>query len=298
MLALLLATASAVAYGVSDFIGGLKSRSVSVLWVVAVAQLTTSVCVMTWALLFRPGTPTLSAVLLGALAGVASVYGQIQLMRGFARGAMHVAGPLSAVLGAAVPVAIAIMLGERPSGLAWLGIALALPAVWLVAAGGEGTADVAGGPGAPAASGRRRRLGAGVAAAGAKEGLLAGLGFAVYFTAVGRAEPGVGGWQVVFMQIAEALVVAGLLLWRRTRPRFDVLAFPMVQGVLAGVGTVTFFLAAQTGLLSIVAVTASLYPAWTVLLAVLFVGERPTRTQLAGLACSAVTVVLIALGSG
>ena len=58
---------------------------------------------------------------------------------------------------------------------------------------------------------------------------------------------------------------------------------------------VTFLLATQRGLVSVVAVIASLYPAGTVLLAMVVTGERLSAAQGAGLAAAAAALVLIAV---
>jgi drug/metabolite transporter (DMT)-like permease len=57
-----------------------------------------------------------------------------------------------------------------------------------------------------------------------------------------------------------------------------------------------FFLATHHGLLAITAVITSLYPAGTILLARVLLGERLTRLRLAGLCLAAVSVALIAVG--
>ena len=62
MNALLIAFASAVAYVVSDFVGGLRSRSAHFVWVTLVSQCVLTVGVIGWVLGFRPGTPTPSAI--------------------------------------------------------------------------------------------------------------------------------------------------------------------------------------------------------------------------------------------
>lgn len=314
MTAILLAAASALVYGVSDFVGGLRSRQAHYIWVTLVSQAALTTCVALWSLV-RPGVPTGGALAWGALAAVGHVFGTLMLMRGLSSGAMHVAGPLSAVVGAAIPVLVGVLGGERPSALSWIGIAAALPAVWLVASGESAEPDVAGGPGvasgpgkpgvqldatgvrsagdsAPSAStGTTGRL-----PAGARDGVLAGLGFALFFVALSKPEASAGAWPVLTLEVTALVMVAAIALVVRPPGRLADGRGGWLVGLLGFLGVLTYYLATQEGLLSIVAVVTSLYPAFTVGLAMLVLHERPVRRQLVGLAAAAMSVVLIAVG--
>ncbi len=315
MIALLVAACSALAYGVSDFVGGLRARSAHFVWVSLVSQIILAVGVTGWALIWRPGTPTASAIAWGMLAAVGHVCGTLMLMRGLSSGAMHVAGPLSAVVGAAIPVLVGVVGGERPSVLAWVGIAAALPAVWLVAAGGASAEpDIAAGPGVASASDANRgesvvRLeppthhkssGPGARGAalseGARDGVLAGLGFSLFYVAVTRPDASAGGWPLIALEVTALVLLAGVAAWRRPPGRLRDAAAAWPMGVLAVGATVLYFVATHLGMLALVVVVVSLYPAFTVLLAVLVLHERPTWRQVAGLLLAAGAVVLIALG--
>lgn len=290
MIALALAALSALVYGVSDFLGGLNSRRSHYIWVTLFGQISLTVGACLW-LIWRPGTPTLAALGWGVLAAVGHVFGTLMLMRGLSSGAMHVAGPLSAVVGAALPVFVGVVSGERPAALAWVGIAAALPAVWLVASGQTADPDVAGGPGVASASGR----GPG-APEGARDGVLAGLGFALFFVAVAKPDASSGAWPLVTLEASALVMMVIVALIVRPPGRLVDGRWGLLVGVLGFAGVVTYFLATQTGMLSLVVVVTSLYPAFTVLLAMLTLGERPAKRQLVGLAIAAASVVLIALG--
>lgn len=298
---LLIAALSALAFGVSDFVGGLRSRSTHFVWVSLVSQLVVTAGVVVWVVAFRPGTPTLTGLAWGALAGVGQVLGTLMLMRGLAAGAMHVAGPLAAVVGAALPVLVGVLSGERPGPIAWVGVVAALPAVWLVAAGGATEApDVAGGPGVAAGPGATptgptappgaQRL----LPPGGRDGILAGLGFALFYVAIARAGESSGGWPLVFLEVTALIIMTAVAAWLRPPGRLRDASGAWLMGTLALMGTVLYFVAVHAGMLSLVVVVASLYPAFTVLLAVLVLREKPSGRQVVGLLLAAASVALIA----
>ena len=76
-----------------------------------------------------PGLPTFAW---GWLAGAAGAVGLACLYYAFANGAMTVVAPISAVVGAVLPVTVGLALGERPAVIAYVGIAFAIVSVALV----------------------------------------------------------------------------------------------------------------------------------------------------------------------
>ena len=69
----------------------------------------------------------------------------------------------------------------------------------------------------------------------------------------------------------------------------------MSTALLDTSGNLLFVAATRSGRLDVAAVLASLYPASTMLLAAIVLGERLTRRQAWGMAVAAVAVALIAL---
>ena len=129
MLAIVLALASAIGYGGSDFAGGLASRSAGVIQVTLLAS-AVSAMVVTAALPFAASHPPGAAALAwGAVAGLGGTTGAFALYLGFRHAAFSVAGPISAVGTAGFSVLAGLLLGERPTPLALTGIVLALPAI-------------------------------------------------------------------------------------------------------------------------------------------------------------------------
>jgi uncharacterized membrane protein len=285
MTAILLALASAVGYGGSDYWAGLAARRTSVIRVTILAEAAgTAVLalVLPWAGLRQPSLVSLGW---GAAGGAGGVLGALALYMGFRRAAFSVAAPLSAVGAAGFSVLAGLLLGEHPGGLALAGIALALPAIVSVSASPARAED--------------RPAGAGRHAQGVIWGLAAGACFAVLFIALNRAGPGGGLWPVAAAQGAALVVVGGIGAVTRDLhlPAPDGRRLAVLTGVAGGGGTILYFLATQAGLLAVTAVLTSLYPAVTIVLARLLLGERLTAVRLAGLGLAAASVGLIAAGS-
>ena len=303
MLAVVLALASAVGYGGSDFAAGIAARAASVIQVTLLASAAATVVVavaLPWA---ATQPPTATALAWGATAGLGGVGGAFALYLGFRQAAFSVAGPLSAVGAAGFSVLAGLLLGERPSGLALTGIILALPAIVGVSASAGGTAATS-----PAAGGTVQAGGAEVPAsaatprarpaAGVGAGLIAGACFALLFIGLNRAGSGSGLWPVAAAEGAEVAsaaivaVVTGNFRRPGTRPGW----LAVVTGMAGATGTILYFLATHHGFLAVTAVLTSLYPAITIVLARTVLGERLTRLRLTGLALAAACVALIAAG--
>jgi drug/metabolite transporter (DMT)-like permease len=290
MTAILLALASAVGYGGSDYWAGLAARRTSVIRVTILAEAAgTAVLalVLPWAGLRQPSLVSLGW---GAAGGAGGALGALALYMGFRRAAFSVAAPLSAVGAAGFSVLAGLLLGEQPGGLALAGIALALPAIVSVSAGPAGAQDRPAAENRPAAAGRH--------AQGVIWGLAAGACFALLFIALNRAGPGGGLWPVAAAQGAALVVVGGIGAVTRDLhlPAPGGRGLAVLTGVAGGGGTILYFLATQAGLLAVTAVLTSLYPAVTLVLARLLLGERLTAVRLAGLGLAAASVGLIAAG--
>jgi drug/metabolite transporter (DMT)-like permease len=289
VLAIVLALASAIGYGSSDFAAGFAARSAPVIQITLLASAVSTVFVAA-ALPFAasPG-PSATALAWGFGAGIGGTLGAFALYLGFRHAAFSVAAPLSAVASAGFSVLAGLLYGERPTTLALTGIVLALPAIVAVSvsAGGEETEEGEG-EGPPAG-----RQGAGVV-----YGLVAGAFFALLFIGLDRAGSGSGLWPVAAAaagELAAALVAAAAVRsFRLCGGRARLLA--VITGVAGAAGTILFFAATHHGFLAVVAVLTSLYPAVTIVLARVTLGERLTGLRLAGLGLAGVCVSLIAVG--
>ncbi len=270
-----LALLSSLTWGVSDYVGGRVTRRASAVAVVLWSQVVGLAFGALGAPLFGGGLQ-LSWALWGIGAGLGGGLGLVALYQGFAFGRMAVVAPLASVVSAALPVVAGVAAGERPSPSAILGITVAVPALWLVTRSPESSLDPT--PVAPSV-----RL-----------GVMAGVGFGLFFVLLGQVPVEAGLWPLVPARASSVLLMTGLVLMGRGSGTVSRLVIPGV--VFAGAGdmlaNMLFLSAAQRGLLSTASVLASLYPAVTVALARIF-GEAVRGTQWAGVALSLMAVGLI-----
>jgi drug/metabolite transporter (DMT)-like permease len=245
--------------------------------------------------LLGAGPPGLRAVAWGGVAGLAGMAGALALYVGYRHAAFSVAGPLSAVGAAGFSVLAGLLLGERPTAFALTGIVLALPAIIGVSAtarSASGPPEDGGGP-APDPRAARHRAELGVV-----YGLVAGACFALLFIGLDEAGSGSGLWPVFSGQILAlagvACVAAVTRDLRLPEARGGWLA--ALTGLMGSPATILYFVATHHGLLAVTAVITSLYPAVTILLARVLLGERLTAFRLGGLVLAAASVSLIAAG--
>ena len=130
--------------------------------------------------------------------------------------------------------------------------------------------------------------------------LVSGVAIGLFFVVLAEARPESGLWPLVGAR-AGALpfcVLAGALVGQPLRlvPRGAVLT-ATAAGIVDMTANVLYLLASRMGSLAVVVTLSSLYPASTVALARVVLGERLHRTQVIGLVCALVAVVLIVAGS-
>jgi drug/metabolite transporter (DMT)-like permease len=290
---ILLAIAAAASYGVSDFAGGVLTRRANVLVVFLLSQLVGSALLVVVVALWADAA-SWPGIGWGAAAGLAGAVGTSLLYQGLAIGRMSVVAPITAVVGAGLPVLFGLATGERPGPAALIGIVMGLIAVVVITRTPEPAAARTGANRADSSAARPvdpRARQAIICAFGA------GIGFGLFFILLARAPLGSGLWPLLGMR-ASAVGVLGLLVAVRRLP----VGVPAGMGLgLAGLGIVNtladllYLLATRRGLLSLVAVITSMYPAVTIALAGLVLRERISGRQLVGLAVAAASVALIAL---
>jgi uncharacterized membrane protein len=272
----LLSLIAAAMYGIGDFAGGIASRSRNAITILITSYPIGAVLMLACLPLF-PGKLTITTILYGIGGGLAGMLGVILMYSALALAPMNVVSPVTAVLAAIVPVVFGVITGERPAVAAWFGIVIGMIAVFLVSRTPE---DHPHGPIAPKII---------------VMALVAGMGFGLYFICLGHAPSNSGAWPLVIARITSALGIVPLAwrLKRIGRVHGRLLAITAVSGICDAGANLFFLLATRHGYLSLASVITSLYPAGTVLLAVLLLREHTGRIQQLGLALAAASVVLI-----
>jgi len=279
-MALLLAGFAALSYGIADFCGGFAAGRSRLLSVLLLAQLLGLLVAFAGMAMVPQGQPSARDLMWGFAAGLTGSLGLFMLYGGIARSIVAIVSPASAVVGALLPVLFGLLLGERPSALAVLGSGLCLPAILLLTWEGR----------APEPGGKPVRTALGY-------GTLAGLGFGCFFIALSRTRPEAGLWPLVAARAASILAFVVALICTRQPFRVSRNAWaPALAAGSADMGAnILFLLASQGGMLTLVAVIASLFPAPTVILARIFLRQRLPATRWAGLALALAGVGLISL---
>jgi drug/metabolite transporter (DMT)-like permease len=272
----LLALAASLSWGVGDFIGGFKTRSLGTLAVLLVSQAPTLVILAIVIAVRRVPIMPGPWIVAGLLAGLIGLAGLAALYRGMAIGVVSVVAAIAATA-PIVPIAVGLALGERPSVLQFGGMLLALAGIALLAFDRRKAPTT-------------RRLVPGVGLA-----LLAALAFGFFLVAIRYASRPDVLYGVVAVRTGSvgALLVLGLVFRSRIRVAPADLPALFVVGVLDVGADILFAFATTIGLLSIVSILASLYPVITILLARVLLNERMARLQQAGIVLAFAGVVLI-----
>jgi drug/metabolite transporter (DMT)-like permease len=275
MRSIALALGASLTWGVSDFFGPLKGRTLGALRVLVYVQLggLTAIALI---VAIRGKGPADPAVLFAVPAAISGTLGFYAYYRGMAVGAMSIVAPIAGI-SAAIPVVVGIVSGDRPSLWQWLGIAAALGGVFL----------------ASREPGRGGRVAAGVGLA-----LLAAIGFGGYFPPMHAAGNADFWWASLIFRMTSTSVILAAVAIRRPSLAVAPIQVPLIALIGVGdmLGNFLFAAASTSGLVSITSVLASLYPIVTVLLARLVLKERVAPSQEAGIALTLAGVALISAG--
>lgn len=270
-----LALGSSLVWGTADFLGGFFTRRAPLSAVTVVSQFAGLCALLVW-LAARGFSLSSGSFAFGLLSGIGGAIGLAAFYKALAVGTMSIVSPVTAC-GAVVPFAIALARGERPSGWAIGGAAVALVgAVLASAAEGRASGD--------------RRLGALLAVVAAFA-----IGLFVYFLGVGgkHGDPfsALLGARISSLSV---LLIGSLVLRAPVCPSRALLPAIALIGVLDTSANALYVFASRSGFLSVVGVLGSLYPVVTLLAAHVVLHERITRVQKGGVVLALVGVCVVA----
>jgi uncharacterized membrane protein len=281
------ALAAAALWGGGDFSGGMGVKAAgggvcAALRVVLLSHITSLAVLVAIACARGDAFPQGALLAWGIAAGVAGGLALTCFYLALSRGAMGASAAVSGLLAAAIPAALTLWQQGSPGTLPLLGFGVAGMAIWLIAAGGAAE---------DATAGRETMALA----------MLAGVGFGFYFVALKMAGPAGVVWPMATARMG-SLCVCGVLFVGLGRQAADgpaklnrkAAGWALAAALLDTSGNLLFLAATRAGRLDVAAVLASLYPAGTILLAALALGERPTRRQVVGMLTAVVAVMLIA----
>lgn len=221
------------------------------------------------------------AVLWGSLYGISQAVGVYWFYAAVSEGPISVVSPLAAVLNAAVPVGVGVALGERPGLIASVGVTLAMVAVLLVGRESPDDEDV-----------RTHRFTSRVAWLTIGSGVAFGLDFVLLHEAPVQSRM----WPLFFARAAATILVIAVAAASKNLglPSRTPLRLALLAAVLETCANVSMLLAIQKWMLSLASILISLYPATTVILAIVVLRERLTRWQALGMVLAATSVSMIA----
>lgn len=264
-------------YGVGDFLGGEGAKRAPAAAIVLWAGVVSFPLVSAIALI-NGGSASGTDLAIGAAAGTAGALGLVFLFTGLGKGRAAAVAPAAGAVAGILPVVVAVATGERPSTLAWLGVGLAIPAI-LLSSWVADPGDLPWG--------------------GFGFGVIAGIGFGGYAVIIDQTSATSELLPLIPARAATmvvVLVVALLGMWKLTGfgqvPRGIVLG----NGFLDVAGNITLLTGLRVGSLALVAVSSSLYPVVTVVMARVVNHEHLRGRQVAGIVITLVALAAIALG--
>jgi drug/metabolite transporter (DMT)-like permease len=279
LLALAISLASAASWGISDFLGGLQSRRLPVLGVLAISQPAGLVLIAVLIALFGADPISADKLAIAFGAGAASLGGLGAFYAAMAMGTVSVVAPIAS-LGVVVPVVVGLAQGQSPATVQLIGLVVAIGGVVVL-------------------SYEESPEHAGLARRSVVLAILAGLGFGIFFTALDAASPDRPGWAILAVRLGGVATVAAAVLVARPRLGGVWAAWPVmvVIGAFDVLANALFAVASTKGILPVVAVGGSMYPAFTIALAHGVLGERLATIQWSGVVLALLGVAMIAAGT-
>jgi drug/metabolite transporter (DMT)-like permease len=280
MLAIVLALGSSLAWGVSDFLGGVKSKTFPLFLVLLISQGAALIVVAVIVAAVGEPPPGGEFLLYASLAGIAEAVGVAALYRGLAVGVMSIVAPVAATA-PGVPLVVGLALGEEPAAVQTAGIALAVLGIVITASRSD------------AVDGRGGLVGASVLF-----GALCALGFGSFYVAMDAASEGEIQWALLLARGTSVAVFLLVVIGTRPTPVPSGGEVPVIAfiGLLIIAADAMYATASTKSVLGVVAALSTLYPIVTIALARIYLSERVEPRQQLGIALSLTGVVAISAG--
>jgi drug/metabolite transporter (DMT)-like permease len=276
MLGILLALAAALFWGSGDFSGGFATRRINPFQVLALSAIAGMVVLSTAALINMEQLPSTASTLWSLLAGLSGAIGISALYSALSRGNATAVAPISAVIGAALPVGFTFLTHGTPAVLQLVGFALAFIGIWLVSMSTSENTN-------------KKNSGIGLA-------FLAGAGFGGYFIFIGQVDSSGVFFPLLFARGLMLVVAVAFLLTKRLQfPSIRKNPMALLAGLLDSAGNVFFLLAKNLTRLDYAVIVSSLYPAVTVILTAVVFKEKVGNWQKAGVVLCLAAITLISL---
>ncbi len=279
-MASILALLSSVLWGTADFLGGNLSKRFKAIAVTGASQAFGLVLGVILVLIsgsyIAPNLSWNGYFLPSVGAGIAGFFGLVSFYSGLSTGRMGVVSPIS-TLSAVIPLSVAFISGERPTGLQIFGMAVAIVGAFCA----SGPDIVSGLPIKPLLF-----------------GLGAALGFGVALTLMAQGSKTSSLLTMTSMRIASVAVCILIALRFKTIGGFGIsdLRILIIIGATDFVANLLLGVATTKGLVSVAMVFGSLFPIVTVLLAFKFLHERLHKVQYLGVFLAVSGVSLISIG--
>ncbi len=281
-----LALLAAISWGSADYLAGIASRKSSALRVVVGAHMVGLIALTMFSPLLK-SSAEIPDLLWGLGGGVGGGIGTLLLYRGLAVGRMAVVAPVTAAMAAAIPVAAGLLGGDTIGNLALLGIGIAFPAVILIAM-------------VPEDSKSRQTLSSIdglIHQPGIIYALVGGIGFGMFYVCLDRTGGDTGVWPLLSARVGSVVLLGAtaLIVEKSLLPSPGVRTSTFFAGALDVTAAVLFLVATRQGALSVASVLTSMYPAATVVLAIVLLGERCSKTQIVGMILTGFAITLLVL---
>jgi drug/metabolite transporter (DMT)-like permease len=276
LLGILYGILSAIGWGSGDFSGGLAARRITQYQVLAMASISGTLFLALLTLAFGEPLPPWHDLGWAVIAGISGATGVAALYQGLATGSAAVVAPISAVTSAALPFCYGLLVQGIPNLRQLMGLLAGLIGIWLVSRSHSDPAD--------------RR------AARLVLPVVAGVGFGGFYILIAQMKSGsVFAPLTLAKGVALVMGLAALRLTHRSLPAKGERGLPLISGVLETCGNLFYVLAEQHIRIDIAAILAAMFPAVTVILSQVILGERSTRGQWFGLLLCLLAVALFTL---